>query len=61
MRIPKIFETVWLDDRRFDGRKVADIDPDTVKDLMKTRGAVIFSGFATPLAEFEKLYSTVRR
>ena len=30
--------------------KVGDVDPNTVRDLIKTRGTVIFSGFRTPLA-----------
>ena len=34
--------------------KVSDIDPNTVRDLIKTRGTVIFSGFRTPLSEFEQ-------
>ncbi len=34
--------------------KVSDIDPNVVRDLIRTRGTVMFSGFGTPLAEFEQ-------
>ncbi len=34
--------------------KVSDVDPTTVRDLIKERGVVMFSGFGTPLKEFEQ-------
>jgi alpha-ketoglutarate-dependent taurine dioxygenase len=34
--------------------KVSDVDPNTVKDLIKERGVLMFSGFDTPLKEFEQ-------
>src|SRR5688500_15579902 len=33
---------------------VQGVDAGTVRDLLKTRGVVMFSGYATPLAEFEQ-------
>jgi alpha-ketoglutarate-dependent taurine dioxygenase len=54
MRITEISEPFGSTIEGTPKEKVGDLDPNTVKDLIKTRGVVMFSGFATPLAEFEQ-------
>ena len=34
--------------------KVGDINPNVVKELIKDRGTVVFTGLTTPLGEFEQ-------
>jgi len=54
MRITQISEPFGSTIEGTPQEKVSDLDPHTVRDLIKTRGTVIFSGFRTPLAEFEQ-------
>jgi alpha-ketoglutarate-dependent taurine dioxygenase len=54
MRITKISEPFGSAIEGTPEEKVGEIDPSFVKDLIKTRGTVIFTGFVTPLAEFEQ-------
>jgi alpha-ketoglutarate-dependent taurine dioxygenase len=54
MRITPISEPFGSKIEGSPQEKVADIDPNTVKDLIKDRGVVMFSGFHTPLKEFEQ-------
>lgn len=54
MRITKISEPFGSTIEGTPQEKVGDLDPKTVRELIKTRGTVIFSGFGTPLAEFEQ-------
>jgi len=53
MRITQISEPFGSTIEGTPQDNVSDIDPNTVRDLIKTRGTVIFSGFRTPLSEFE--------
>ena len=54
MRITQISEPFGSTIEGSPKEKVGDVDPNTVRDLIKTRGTVIFSGFRTPLTEFEQ-------
>jgi len=54
MRITQISEPFGSTIEGTPQDNVSDIDPNTVRDLIKTRGTVIFSGFRTPLSEFEQ-------
>jgi alpha-ketoglutarate-dependent taurine dioxygenase len=54
MRITQVTEAFGSTIAGSPHEKVGDIDPNVVRDLIKTRGTVIFSGFGTPLAEFEQ-------
>ena len=54
MRITQVSEAFGSTIEGSPQEKVGDIDPNVVRDLIKTRGTVIFSGFGTPLAEFEQ-------
>jgi len=54
MRISEISEQFGSKIEGSPAEKVTDIDPNTVRELIKTRGVVMFSGFGTPLKEFEQ-------
>jgi alpha-ketoglutarate-dependent taurine dioxygenase len=54
MRITKISEQFGSTIEGSPAEKISDVDPNTVKDLIKDRGVVMFSGFGTPLKEFEQ-------
>jgi len=54
MRITQISEQFGSAIEGSPQENVAKIDTNTVKDLIKSRGVVMFSGFGTPLTEFEK-------
>ncbi len=54
MRITQISEPFGCKIEGSPLEKVSDVDPNTVKDLIKERGVVMFSGFGTPLKEFEQ-------
>jgi alpha-ketoglutarate-dependent taurine dioxygenase len=54
MRITQISEPFGSKIEGSPREQVGDIDPNVFQDLVKTRGTVMFSGFGTPLAEFEQ-------
>ncbi len=54
MRITQISEPFGSKIEGSPQEKVSDVAPNTVKDLIKERGVVMFSGFGTPLKEFEQ-------
>ena len=54
MRITEISQPFGSAIEGMPQEKVSNIDPNVVRDLIKTRGTVMFSGFGTPLAEFEQ-------
>ena len=54
MRITQISEPFGTTIQGSPQEKVSDIDPNMVKDLIKDRGVVMFSGFNTPLEEFDR-------
>jgi len=54
MRITEISEPFGSTIEGTPQEKVSDLDPKMVKDLIKDRGVVLFSGFGTPLKEFEQ-------
>ena len=54
MRISEISEQFGSTIEGSPQEKVSDVDPNMVKNLIKDRGVVVFSGFGAPLAEFEQ-------
>ena len=54
MRIIEISEPFGSTIEGTPQEKVSDIDSNIVRDLIKSRGTVMFCGFGTPLAEFEQ-------
>ena len=54
MRITQISEPFGSTIEGSPQEKVSDIDSNIVRDLIKARGIVMFSGFGTPLKEFEQ-------
>ncbi|HWT30744.1 MAG TPA: TauD/TfdA family dioxygenase [Propylenella sp.] len=53
MRVGQISEPFGSVVEGSPGENVSDVDPQIVKDLIKSRGVVMFSGFGSPLEEFE--------
>jgi len=58
MRVGQISEPFGSVVEGSPGEKVSDVDPQIVKDLIKSRGVVMFSGFGSPLEEFERYIRT---
>ncbi len=54
MRISTISELFGSTIEGTTQERVGDIDPNVVKELIKDRGTVVFTGFTTPLGEFEQ-------
>jgi alpha-ketoglutarate-dependent taurine dioxygenase len=54
MRVGQISEPFGSVVEGSPGEKVSDVDPQIVKDLIKSRGVVMFSGFGSPLEDFER-------
>ena len=58
MRVGQISERFGSVVEGSPGEKVSDVDPQIVKDLIKSRGVVMFSSFGSPLDEFERYIRT---
>ena len=58
MRVGQISEPFGSVVEGSPGEKVSEVDPQIVKDLIKSRGVVMFSGFGSPLEEFERYIRT---